>query len=56
MIRAVHKILNKDHYGMDKIKTRILEYLSVRKLKKNSKSPILCFIGPPGIAAKVILI
>lgn len=43
------KILDHDHYGMDKIKERILEYLAVLKLKGDMKSPILCFVGPPGI-------
>ncbi len=47
-IREARKILNNDHYGLDKPKKRILEYLAVRKLKKNSKGPILCFFGPPG--------
>ncbi len=42
-------ILDEDHYGLEKIKERILEYLSVRKLKKKSKGPILCFVGPPGV-------
>jgi len=41
--------LDEDHYGMDKIKERILEYLAVLKLKGDMKSPILCFVGPPGI-------
>jgi len=43
------KVLDADHYGMKKIKERILEYLAVLKLKGDMKSPILCFIGPPGI-------
>ncbi len=42
------KILNEDHYGLEKIKKRILEYLAVRKLKPDMKGPILCFAGPPG--------
>lgn len=44
-----HKVLDADHYGMDKVKGRILEYLAVLKLKGDMKSPILCFVGPPGI-------
>ncbi len=43
------KVLDGDHYGMQKIKNRILEYLAVLKLKGDMKSPILCFVGPPGI-------
>ena len=43
------KVLDNEHYGMDKIKNRILEYLAVLKLKGDMKSPILCFLGPPGI-------
>ncbi len=43
------KVLDADHYGMSKIKNRILEYLAVLKLKGDMKSPILCFVGPPGI-------
>ena len=48
-IPKARKVLDDDHYGMDKIKDRILEYLAVLKLKGDMKSPILCFIGPPGI-------
>ena len=47
-IKAARKILDQDHYGLEKPKKRILEYLAVRKLKKDSKGPILCFAGPPG--------
>lgn len=48
VIRA-KKILDQDHYGLDKVKDRILEYLSVRKLNARMKGPILCFVGPPGV-------
>ena len=48
IIRA-EKILNDDHFYLDKIKERILEFLAVRKLKKKMKGPILCFVGPPGV-------
>jgi len=48
-ILAAEKILNKDHYGLEKVKERILEYLSVLKLKKDMKGPILCLAGPPGV-------
>src|ERR1700755_666055 len=48
-LKRAKKILDHDHYGMDKVKERILEYLAVLKLKGDMKSPILCFVGPPGI-------
>jgi len=48
-IIAAKKILDKDHHGLNKIKDRILEYLSVRKLNPKMKGPILCFVGPPGV-------
>lgn len=48
-LKRAKKILDDDHYGMGKIKERILEYLAVLKLKGDMKSPILCFVGPPGI-------
>jgi len=48
-IHKAKRVLEKDHYNLEKVKERILEYLSVRKLKKKMKGPILCFIGPPGV-------
>lgn len=48
-LRKAKQILNEDHYGLEKVKERILEYLGVRKLSKKIKGPILCFIGPPGV-------
>ncbi len=48
-IRKAREILEEDHFGLEKIKDRILEYLSVRKLNKSMKGPILCFVGPPGV-------
>lgn len=48
-LKNAQKVLDKDHYGMTKIKSRIIEYLAVLKLKGDMKSPILCFLGPPGI-------
>jgi ATP-dependent Lon protease len=48
-IKAAEKVLNRDHYDLEKVKERILEYLSVRKLKEKMKGPIICFIGPPGV-------
>jgi ATP-dependent Lon protease len=48
-ILAAEKILNQEHYGLEKIKDRILEFLAVRQLVKNPKGSILCFVGPPGV-------
>jgi ATP-dependent Lon protease len=48
-IAAVRAVLDADHYGLEKVKKRILEYLAVRKVKGNTKGPILCLIGPPGV-------
>ena len=48
-IAEARRILDEDHYGLPKIKQRILEFLAVRKLKPDGKSPILCFVGPPGV-------
>ncbi|MEK7791299.1 MAG: endopeptidase La, partial [Deltaproteobacteria bacterium] len=48
-IHQAKKILDEDHYGLEKVKERILEYLAVLKLKKDLKGPILCFVGPPGV-------
>ncbi len=48
-LKRAQNVLDKDHYGLEKIKDRILEYLAVLKLKGDMKSPILCFIGPPGV-------
>jgi ATP-dependent Lon protease len=48
-IKAAAKVLDEDHYDLEKVKERILEYLAVRKLKDKMKGPILCFVGPPGV-------
>lgn len=48
-LKRAEKILNRDHYGLEKVKNRILEYLAVIKLKNDMKSPIMCLVGPPGV-------
>jgi ATP-dependent Lon protease len=48
-LKRARKVLEKDHYGLEEIKDRILEYLAVRKLSDKAKGPILCFVGPPGV-------
>src|SRR5258706_4483003 len=48
-IQEARAVLDEDHFGLEKVKRRILEYLAVRKLNPEGKSPILCFVGPPGV-------
>ncbi len=48
-LKRAQKILDEDHYSLDEVKKRILEFLAVRKLNKTTKGPILCFVGPPGV-------
>src|SRR4029453_2982011 len=48
-LTEARRILDEDHFGLEKIKKRILEYLAVRKLNPSGRSPILCFVGPPGV-------
>lgn len=48
-VKEASNVLEEDHYGLEKVKKRILEYLAVRNLKKDMKGPILCFLGPPGV-------
>ena len=48
-LKASQKILDEDHYGLEAVKERILEYLAVRRLRPEAKGPILCFVGPPGV-------
>src|SRR5258707_5613265 len=48
-IAKAHEILDEDHYDLQKVKERILDYLAVKKLQPGMKGPILCFVGPPGV-------
>jgi ATP-dependent Lon protease len=48
-LKEAQRILDEDHYGLEKVKERIVEYLAVRKLKEKMKGPLLCFVGPPGV-------
>jgi len=48
-LKEAQKILDEDHYGLEKVKERIVEYLAVRKLRDKAKGPLLCFVGPPGV-------
>ncbi len=48
-LKVAAAVLNEDHYGLEKVKERILEFLAVRKLNRSTKGPILCFVGPPGV-------
>jgi ATP-dependent Lon protease len=48
-MKVVKKVLDEDHYGLDKVKDRMIEYLAVKKLNPDVKSPIICFVGPPGV-------
>ena len=49
VIKEAEEVLATSHYGLDKVKDRILEYLAVRKLARRMRSPIICFVGPPGV-------
>ena len=54
-LNRAREILNRDHYGMDDVKERIIEYLAVLQMKKDMKGPILCFVGPPGVGKTSIV-
>ena len=54
-LNRAREILNRDHYGLDDVKERIIEYLAVLQLKKDMKGPILCFVGPPGVGKTSIV-
>ena len=54
-LNRAREILNRDHYGMEEVKERIIEYLAVLRLKKDMKGPILCFVGPPGVGKTSIV-
>ena len=53
-LKRAQKILDQDHYGLEKVKTRIMEYLAVLKLKRDMKSPIICLYGPPGVGKNLV--
>ena len=54
-LARAREVLNKNHYGLDKVKERIIEYLAVLQVKKDMKGPILCFVGPPGVGKTSIV-
>ena len=54
-LNRAREILNRDHYGMEEVKERIIEYLAVLRMKKDMKGPILCFVGPPGVGKTSIV-
>lgn len=54
-LKRARKVLSQDHYGLDKVKERIVEYLAVLRMKQDMKGPILCFVGPPGVGKTSIV-